>query len=155
MYSLLRNILFKLDPERAHAVALQSMRMANQLGLSHFYASIPEAPRSVMGLNFPNPIGLAAGLDKNADYVDALAAFGFGFIEIGSVTPKPQAGNSMPRLFRLIKEEALINRMGFNNKGVEHVARQLEKMRYKGILGVNLGKNKDTPLERAIDDYLI
>ena len=108
-----------------------------------------------MGLTFPNPIGLAAGFDKNADYIDALAALGFGFIEVGTVTPKPQTGNPRPRLFRLTEQEAIINRMGFNNKGVEYVAQRLEKTRYRGIFGINIGKNRDTPLENAIDDYLI
>jgi dihydroorotate dehydrogenase len=107
-----------------------------------------------MGLTFPNRVGLAAGLDKNADYVDALAALGFGFIEVGTITPRPQQGNPQPRLFRLTEQKAVINRMGFNNKGIEHAVRQLEKTRYRGILGINIGKNKDTPLDKAIDDYL-
>lgn len=106
-------------------------------------------------LTFPNPIGLAAGLDKNGDYLDALGALGFGFIEIGTVTPKPQAGNPRPRLFRLPEHHALINRMGFNNKGQDHVRRQLEKSLYRGVLGVNIGKNRDTPLESAAQDYLL
>jgi len=108
-----------------------------------------------MGLSFPHPIGLAAGLDKNADYIDALATLGFSFIEIGTVTPKPQIGHSRPRLFRLPKQDAIINRMGFNNKGIDYVIRQLEKTSYRGILGINIGKNKDTPVEQAVDDYLL
>lgn len=155
MYSFMRNILFQLDPEQSHHIALQGLRLANQLGLSKLCCKTILNPRRVMGLTFPNPVGLAAGLDKNADYVDALAALGFGFIEIGTVTPKPQVGNPQPRLFRLRHEAAIINRMGFNNKGVEYVARRLEQTKYKGILGVNIGKNKDTPNENAIEDYLI
>ncbi len=108
-----------------------------------------------MGLHFSNPVGLAAGFDKNADFVDALSALGFGFIEIGTVTPKPQAGNPKPRLFRLIQQEALINRMGFNNLGLDHMAQRLRKIKYRGVLGINIGKNKDTPLEQAINDYLL
>lgn len=154
MYTLTRKILFCLDPERAHYAALQGLQWAYQLGLSRWLASVPSRPLTVMGLTFPNPIGLAAGLDKNADYVDALAALHFGFIEIGTVTPKPQAGNPRPRLFRLTEQQAIINRMGFNNKGVDYVARRLKQTRYKGVLGVNIGKNRDTPLENAIEDYL-
>ena len=107
-----------------------------------------------MGLEFPNPCGLAAGLDKNGDYFEALGALGFGFIEIGTVTPKPQSGNPKPRMFRLIEHEALINRLGFNNKGVDYLCRQVKRRRYDGILGINIGKNKDTPNQRAIDDYI-
>lgn len=155
LYSILRKILFSFDPEQSHYLSLKSLKIINQLGLSPLFAQDYAKPCEVFGLIFPNPVGLAAGLDKNADYVDALAALGFGFIEIGTVTPKPQEGNSKPRLFRLAKEEAIINRMGFNNKGVDYVAHRLEQTKYKGILGVNIGKNKDTPLEYAIDDYLI
>ncbi|TAK76344.1 MAG: dihydroorotate dehydrogenase (quinone), partial [Gammaproteobacteria bacterium] len=155
MYSFIKKALFQLDPEQSHSVALHALQLAYRLKLLQLYPTVPNNPRQVMGLTFPNPIGLAAGLDKNADYVDALAALGFGFIEIGTVTPKPQSGNPRPRLFRLAEQEAIINRMGFNNKGVEYVARRLEQTRYRGILGVNIGKNKDTPLEKAIDDYLI
>ncbi len=107
-----------------------------------------------MGLTFKNPIGLAAGFDKSADYVDALAALGFGFIEVGTITPRPQGGNKKPRLFRLNEQHAIINRMGFNNKGMEHAAAKLAKRRYHGVLGINLGKNADTPLDKAVDDYL-
>ena len=110
---------------------------------------------TVMGLNFQNPVGLAAGLDKNGDYIDALAAVGFGFLEIGTVTPRPQAGNPKPRLFRLPEHQAIINRMGFNNLGVDHLVAQVKKCRYQGGLGINIGKNFDTPIENAIDDYLV
>jgi dihydroorotate dehydrogenase len=153
MYPLLKKILFQLDPELSHHITLKGLNAAHRLRLLTAYQQISQ-PCNVMGLTFANPIGLAAGLDKNADYVDALAALGFGFIEIGTITPRPQSGNEKPRLFRLTKEEAIINRMGFNNKGIDYVIKQLEKTRYQGILGINIGKNKETPLEKAIDDYL-
>lgn len=155
MISILHKLLFQLDPEQAHYAALKSLQFANNTGLSRLYQKIPSSPREVMGITFPNSVGLAAGFDKNADYVDALAALGFGFIEIGTVTPKPQDGNPRPRLFRLTPQEAIINRMGFNNKGVEYVAKRLEQTKYRGILGINIGKNKDTPIEKSADDYLI
>lgn len=155
MYDLLKHLLFRIDPEQSHHIALRSLKLAKQCKLSSLLANTIQNPKTVMGLTFKNPIGLAAGLDKNAEYIDALAALGFGFIEIGTVTPKPQLGNPKPRLFRLTKQEAIINRMGFNNKGVEYVARLLEQSQYRGILGVNIGKNKDTPLEKANEDYVI
>ncbi len=154
MNFLLKKLLFSLNPETAHNVALQSLALANKAGLIR-PATKKSKPTKLMGLTFPNPIGLAAGFDKSGDYIDALAALGFGFIEIGTVTPKPQIGNSKPRLFRLTEQEAIINRMGFNNKGIDHVVRQLEKTKYRGILGINIGKNKDTELENSIEDYLI
>jgi dihydroorotate dehydrogenase len=154
MYSILKKILFQLDPETAHTVALRGLQLANFFGLSRRLYQAPNNPCTVMNLHFPNPIGLAAGLDKNGDYIDALASLNFGFIEIGTVTPKPQTGNPKPRLFRLVEQEAIINRMGFNSKGIDYVVRRLEKTKYRGILGINIGKNKDTPLENAIDDYL-
>lgn len=155
MYHFIRRLLFCLKPEVAHDFTLKLLKQANQLGLLRFFRNNIASPRLVMGMLFPNPIGLAAGLDKNGEYIDALAALGFGFIEIGTVTPKPQAGNPKPRLFRLPKENAIINRLGFNGKGVEYVVNQLEKTRYRGILGINIGKNRETPNEHAIDDYLI
>lgn len=155
MYNIMKRILFFLNPETAHTIALKSLNLAYQFGLSRFYPTIPDKPKTIMGLNFPNYVGLAAGFDKNGDYIDALSALGFGFIEIGTITPKSQQGNPKPRLFRLSKQEAIINRMGFNNKGIEHVVNQLKKTSYRGILGINIGKNKDTPLELAIEDYLI
>jgi dihydroorotate dehydrogenase len=154
MYPLIRKFLFQLDPERSHYFALQGLQLAYSLGCSRFLAKKIIKPCKVMGLSFPNPIGLAAGLDKNAEYINALASLGFGFIEVGTVTPKPQEGNPTPRLFRLVKEEAIINRLGFNNKGVEYIVNQLKKTRYQGILGINIGKNRDTPIENALDDYL-
>jgi len=156
MYQLARSLLFKLDPEKSHYLSLEAMKLAQLLRLSSlFTCKVPAKPRQVMGLEFTNPVGMAAGLDKNGDYIDALAALGFGFLEIGTVTPRPQSGNPQPRLFRLPEAEAIINRMGFNNKGVDHLVRQVQRTRYSGILGINIGKNFDTPLERAVDDYLI
>jgi dihydroorotate dehydrogenase len=154
IYSFIKKILFLFNPETAHTLTLNGLRLMEQAKFTAFFPKILSAPREVMGLHFRNPIGLAAGLDKNGDYIDALATLGFGFIEVGTVTPKPQKGNALPRLFRLEKEEAIINRMGFNNKGVDYLVDRLKKTKYKGILGINIGKNKDTPIEHAIDDYL-
>ena len=153
-YGLIKKLLFQLDPETAHGVTLKSLRLANELGLSKIFPAIPASPREVMGLQFPNPIGLAAGLDKNGEYIDALAALGFGFIEIGTITPKPQEGNPRPRIFRLPEQEAIINRLGFNNKGCDYLVEQLKKLKYKGILGINIGKNLTTPVENAVLDYV-
>lgn len=156
MYSLLLKILFLLPPETSHDLALFMIKWAQRLKLSSwFIAPVEPAPVTVMGLEFPNPVGLAAGLDKNADYLDGLASFGFGFIEVGTVTPLPQPGNPAPRMFRLPAASAIINRMGFNNHGVDHLVEKVTASRYQGILGINIGKNKETPAERAVDDYLI
>src|SRR5215831_18151166 len=156
MYALLRPLLFALEAETAHHFTLESLRKLHRLGFVRAARPGPDAcARNVMGIRFPNPVGLAAGLDKNGDYIDALAALGFGFIEIGTVTPKPQEGNPKPRLFRLTDQDALINRMGFNNKGLDYVVERLKQKKFQGILGVNVGKNKDTPLEDAVSDYLI
>lgn len=155
IYPLLRPLFFKLDPETAHHLTLKALHWVSLLGLSNIIFPTPETrPITVMGLEFSNPIGLAAGLDKNGDYIDALAAVGFGFIEIGTITPRPQPGNPKPRLFRLPEHQAIINRMGFNNKGVDHLVEQVKKARYQGVLGINIGKNFDTPIEKAADDYL-
>ncbi len=154
MYQLIKSLLFKLPPETAHYVTLSLLKIAHCLTLTRFIKQPSDHPIQLMGLTFPNRVGLAAGLDKNGDYIEALSSLGFGFIEIGTVTPKPQLGNPKPRLFRLAKEKALINRMGFNNKGMDYLASKLEKTNYRGILGINIGKNKDTPNEKAIDDYL-
>lgn len=156
MYSLLLKVLFLLPPETSHDIALIIIKWAQRLNLSSwFIAPVESAPVTVMGLEFPNPVGLAAGLDKNADYLDGLASFGFGFIEVGTVTPLPQPGNPMPRMFRLATVSGIINRMGFNNRGVDHLVEQVIASRYKGILGINIGKNKDTSADQAVDDYLI
>ena len=146
LYALARPLLFSLDPETAHRVTLQ---LAGFLP----YAAVPPCPVRALGLQFPNPVGLAAGLDKNAERIDALAKLGFGFIEVGTVTPRPQAGNPRPRLFRLPQAQALINRFGFNNVGVDAFLRNVVRSRYRGILGINIGRNADTPPERAADDY--
>ncbi len=154
MYKILQKYLFSLDPEKAHALTLDSLWFAEKIGLTKLFVKPIIKPVQVMGLTFPNLLGLAAGLDKNGDYIDALGSLGFGFIEIGSVTPRPQEGNPKPRLFRLEKQNAILNRMGFNNKGVAHVVQQLQKIKYRGILGINIGKNKDTPNENALNDYV-
>ncbi|MDM8564502.1 quinone-dependent dihydroorotate dehydrogenase [Candidatus Halobeggiatoa sp. HSG11] len=154
-YSLLRPILFVLPPETAHKVTLINLNVLYKLGLTKlFFRNIPYAPCTIMGLDFPNPVGLAAGMDKDGEYIGSLASLGFGFIEVGTVTPRPQTGNPYPRLFRLPKKQAIINRMGFNNKGVDNLVTNIQKAHFKGILGVNIGKNADTPLENAVDDYL-
>lgn len=149
-------LLSRLDPETAHDFTLRCLRLGCRGPVARLMtARVPLSPCWVMGIEFPNPVGLAAGLDKNADYVEALGALGFGFIEVGTVTPRPQPGNPKPRLFRLSSVEALINRMGFNNRGVDYVVDRLQRSCFKGIVGINIGKNFDTPLERAADDYLI
>ncbi|WP_069383491.1 quinone-dependent dihydroorotate dehydrogenase [Halomonas caseinilytica] len=155
MYSLARSLLFRLDAEKAHGMALSALDLAHRLGLAtHLGSGSVDDPVTLMGLSFPNRIGLAAGLDKNADHLDALGALGFGFVEVGTVTPKPQDGNPRPRLFRLPEGEAIINRMGFNNAGVDHLVERVRRTRYDGIIGINIGKNLTTPVERAVDDYL-
>jgi dihydroorotate dehydrogenase len=155
LYRLLRPALFRLDPETAHRLSLSSLSLAARLGpLNPLRQRLPGNERRVMGLRFPNPIGLAAGLDKDGDHIDGLAALGFGFIELGTVTPRPQPGNPKPRLFRLPEAEALINRMGFNNKGVGHLVERVRQARFQGIIGINIGKNLLTPIDRALDDYI-
>jgi dihydroorotate dehydrogenase len=155
LYDLARTALFQLDPERAHELALKSLAaLGPGTALLGAGADQPDDARRVMGLQFPNAVGLAAGLDKNGAYLDALGLLGFGFIEIGTVTPRPQPGNPRPRLFRLEDRDAIINRLGFNNDGVEQLLRNVERSRYKGVLGINIGKNFDTPIERAADDYV-
>ena len=154
LYPLARHLLFCLPTETSHHLSLAGISLAERLGMTALLPVIPENPVSLMGLRFPNPVGLAAGLDKNGDHIDGLAALGFGFIEIGTVTPRPQPGNPRPRLFRLPQATAIINRMGFNNLGVDHLVGQVERCRYRGVLGINIGKNFDTPVERAAEDYL-
>jgi dihydroorotate dehydrogenase len=156
LYPLLRPILFSLNPETAHEVTLKLLNVANASGIGQLiYPTIKDKPVNVMGLDFKNPVGLAAGMDKNGDYINALDALGFGFLEIGTVTPRPQPGNPKPRLFRLPEHQAIINRMGFNNFGIDHLLTQVKLSGYSGILGINIGKNFDTPIENAIEDYLI
>tara|TARA_R110001592_G_scaffold52649_8_gene161281 strand:+ start:10749 stop:11771 length:1023 start_codon:yes stop_codon:yes gene_type:complete len=154
-YSVLRNLLFRLSPETSHDLSLDWMSAAHRLKLlTPFVHAIPNAPCKVMGIHFPNRVGLAAGLDKNADHMDALAALGFGFIEVGTVTPRPQPGNPKPRLFRLADEKAIINRMGFNNKGIDYLIERVKKSHFSGPIGINIGKNVDTPVDKANSDYL-
>ncbi|MCM0612343.1 quinone-dependent dihydroorotate dehydrogenase [Marinobacter sediminum] len=154
MYGLIRNLLFRLPPEQAHNIALNSLDLAGRLGLlGAFSRKVDALPVNVMGLDFPNPVGLAAGLDKNADHLDALGVLGFGFIEVGTVTPVAQPGNPKPRMFRLPEHQAIINRMGFNNEGLEHLLERVDKRRYQGVLGINVGKNKNTPNEESESDY--
>ena len=154
-YCLVRPIAFALDPETAHNAAIGGMRTLARFGLLPPYQPLPDQAIDVMGLRFPNRIGLAAGLDKNGEAIDGLAAWGFGFLEIGTVTPRPQAGNPKPRLFRIAQAQAIVNRMGFNNRGVDVLIENVKAAKFPGILGINIGKNFDTPIERAADDYLI
>ncbi len=156
MYHVARPFLFGLDAERAHTLGLKSIDLAWRTGTSRLLARRPEPlPTRAFGLTFPNPVGLAAGLDKNGAHIDALLALGFGFVEVGTVTPRPQAGNAKPRMFRLPEHNAIINRLGFNNEGVDALVRNVERAQRKhGLLGINIGKNKDTPNEDAASDYL-
>ena len=151
---LINQFLLFLEPERAHHLALNALQIVERTLLLYPPRYNNIKPIRLMGLSFPNPIGLAAGLDKNGDYIDALAALGFGFIEIGTVTPKPQPGNPTPRLFRLPEKKAIINHMGFNNKGVDYLVKKVKKARYQGILGINIGKNAHTAIEKSLNDYL-
>ncbi|WP_460132641.1 quinone-dependent dihydroorotate dehydrogenase [Pseudomonas sp. S1_E04] len=156
MYSLARKMLFTLSPETSHTLALDVIGAGGRLGLNGLLSKAPaRLPVKIMGLEFPNPVGLAAGLDKNGIAIDGLAQLGFGFVEVGTVTPRPQQGNPKPRLFRLPQVQALINRMGFNNEGVDQLVSRVQAARYTGVLGINIGKNLDTPVERAVEDYLI
>lgn len=153
-YSLIRPLLFALDAERAHELTLRLIAVADTLGIGRLQP-VDRNPVEVMGLRFPNRVGLAAGLDKNGTAVDGLERLGFGFLEVGTVTPRPQPGNPKPRLFRLAEHQAIINRMGFNNAGIDVLLERLACVRYRGILGINIGKNFDTPIDQAINDYLI
>jgi dihydroorotate dehydrogenase len=158
MYGLMRSLLFTLPTETSHLVAMSSLDWARTLQLQGLLGGARAGrgvPLNVMGIEFPNALGLAAGLDKNADHIDGLAALGFGFIEIGTVTPRPQPGNPLPRLFRLPEQQAIINRMGFNNKGMDYALDRIRRSHFKGVLGINIGKNFDTPFDKAADDYLI
>ena len=156
IYQTIRPLLFRLDAERAHHLTLRGLKVAEAARVTALLPGVPACrPRRLMGLDFPNAVGLAAGLDKNGECIDGLAALGFGFIEIGTVTPRPQPGNPKPRLFRIPQARGIINRFGFNNDGVDALLANVAKARYRGILGINIGKNFDTPIERATDDYLI
>ena len=158
-YQLFRPILFLFSAEKSHHLTLNTLKLSAKLGLlTLFRKKVTTIPVKVMGIEFPNQVGLAAGLDKNGDYLNALSQLGFGFIEIGTITPRSQPGNPTPRLFRLPKANAIINRMGFNNQGIKHLLQQVDNVRQSGhigIIGINIGKNFDTAVENAVDDYLI
>lgn len=154
-YSLVRKVLFKFDPERIHEMTIKGLKSTGATPLNFPYKQdVTNKPVQAMGIYFPNPCGLAAGLDKNGECIRAFESMGFGFVEVGTVTPRPQPGNDKPRIFRLPEANAVINRMGFNNKGVDYLVDQVRKAKYKGVLGINIGKNKDTPDENAKDDYI-
>lgn len=156
MYWLAQKLLFSLDAEVSHDLTLNFLKRAQNTPLEAFFKQdVATKPTQFLGMTLPNPLGLAAGLDKNGECIDAFAAMGFGFIEVGTVTPLPQAGNDKPRLFRLKDAQAIVNRMGFNNKGVDYLVEQVKQSQYRGVLGINIGKNKVTPEENALDDYLI
>lgn len=152
LYRAMRPALFCIDPETAHGLTMHALAMAHRMGIAS-HRPPRERPVTVMGLRFPNPLGMAAGMDKHGEFLDALASLGFGFLEVGGITPRPQPGNPRPRLFRLQQAEAVINRFGFNSVGAKQAALNIHRSSYQGILGVNLGKNKDTPIERAAEDY--
>ncbi|QBY42833.1 quinone-dependent dihydroorotate dehydrogenase [Arsenophonus nasoniae] len=155
-YSLIRKALFRLNPEQAHEITFRQLKYIMHSPLQFMIRqSVNFKPTTCMGLTFKNPLGLAAGLDKDGECIDAFGAMGFGFVEIGTVTPRPQPGNEKPRLFRLVEAEGLINRMGFNNLGVDNLVENVKKAKYDGIIGINIGKNKDTPIEQGKEDYLI
>ena len=156
-YNLTRRFLFSMNPEKAHDLTIDLMKNLGRTPLRHLFGGVKTpTSKQVMGLTFPNPVGLAAGLDKNGECLDAWFAMGFGFVEVGTVTPRPQAGNDKPRMFRVVEAEGIINRMGFNNKGVDYLVEQVSKVKNRtGILGINIGKNKDTPVEKGKDDYLL
>ncbi len=156
LYPIIRPALFKLDPERVHELTIKQLRLLGGTPFERLiHQRVPSRPVSCMGLQFDNPLGLAAGLDKNAECIDAFGSMGFGFVEVGTVTPRAQSGNDKPRLFRLTEAEGIINRMGFNNLGVDHLVENVKKAKFRGIIGINIGKNKDTSVEQGKDDYLI
>ncbi|WP_448212982.1 quinone-dependent dihydroorotate dehydrogenase [Colwellia sp. MEBiC06753] len=155
LYSAIRKVLFSFDPEVIHNLTIKGFHHTGNSPLKALYRQkVQNKPVEVMGINFPNPVGLAAGLDKNGECIQAFSALGFGFVEVGTVTPRPQPGNPKPRIFRLVEANGIINRMGFNNKGVDYLVDQVRKANFNGVLGINIGKNKDTPEENAKDDYI-
>ncbi len=156
-YPLLRTVMFRFPAEFSHELGLHGMQLMGNSGLGHaLYQPVESNPISLMGLDWRNKVGLAAGLDKNGDCISGLLAMGFGHIEIGTVTPRPQPGNPKPRLFRIPEQQAIINRMGFNNKGIDHLVSQVDRVKDRsGLIGINIGKNFDTPVDNAVDDYLI
>lgn len=154
-YPAIRKVLFQFDAETIHELTIKGLKSTGSTPLNALYKQrVAKKPVTVMGINFPNPLGLAAGLDKNGECINAFAAMGFGFIEVGTVTPRPQPGNPKPRIFRLPEANAVINRMGFNNKGVDYLVSQVRSAKFSGVLGINIGKNKDTLDENAKDDYI-
>ena len=156
MQSLVQKLLLQCEPEKSHDFTINWLNKTQHTPLKWMYSTTPIAkPVTVAGIKFDNPVGLAAGLDKNGDCIDAFSSMGFGFVEIGTVTPRPQPGNPKPRLFRLPEKQAIINRMGFNNKGVDHLVEQVKEAKFKGPIGINIGKNKDTEDTKALEDYLI
>ena len=156
LYRLARIGFFQLDAEKAHNLAIENFKRFNGTPLDLFYRQqLPHRPVECMGLTFRNPVGLAAGLDKNGECIQAFDAMGFGFVEVGTVTPRPQSGNDKPRIFRLLDSEGIINRMGFNNLGVDNLIENIKKAKFDCVLGINIGKNKDTPIEKGTEDYLI
>lgn len=156
LYRLMRNLMFCIDAEKSHHLGMAAINLMEMTGLSWLLTrKMASRKVKVMGLEFPNAVGLAAGLDKNGDYIEAMSALGFGFVEIGTVTPRPQPGNPKPRLFRIPEAEGIINRMGFNNLGVDHLLEQVKAAKTRSLVGINIGKNFDTPVENAVDDYLI
>lgn len=154
MYSLIRPALFSLDAEKAHDLTLRALSRSAPLVTRLYGRRVASAPTRLMGLDLPNPVGLAAGLDKTGAHIDGLAALGFGFLEIGTVTPMPQPGNGRPRLFRLSEQQAILNRFGFNNEGAPALVERVRRAGFSGVLGINIGKNKATPPERAVEDYV-
>ncbi|HEY4375370.1 MAG TPA: quinone-dependent dihydroorotate dehydrogenase [Burkholderiales bacterium] len=155
-YPAARAALFQLEAERAHAVTMRGLNLLAGLGIAGLVnGRVPDDPRTVMGIRFPNPVGMAAGVDKNGECIDGFGALGFGFLELGGICPRAQPGNPQPRLFRIPQANAVINRLGFNNLGVDVLVQNLKHRSYKGVIGINLGKNLDTPLEKAADDYAI
>lgn len=154
-YSAIRKVLFQFDPETIHEITIKGLKTTGKSPLNLFYKQkVANKPVNVMGIEFPNPVGLAAGLDKNGECINAFSAMGFGFVEVGTVTPRPQPGNDKPRIFRIVEKNGIINRMGFNNKGVDYLVDRVRKAKFDGVLGINIGKNKDTPEENAKDDYI-
>ena len=155
MYVIVKKILFLFNPEFANHLAIFGLRVLDQTRLQALICERPKfIPRIVCGIKFENPVGLAAGFDKNAEYIDLMAKLGFGFIEVGTLTPLPQPGNAKPRSFRLTKEEGIINRFGFNNIGIDKAIENIKNIKFSGVLGINIGKNLNTPIEKAIEDYL-
>ena len=156
LYRIMRSFLFMLPPEKAHNLSIKQLKMTHGTVLDLFYRQkVQQRPVQVMGLTFPNSVGLAAGLDKDADCIDAFGAMGFGHIEVGTVTPVAQPGNAAPRIFRVLEGEGIINRMGFNNHGVDNLIENVKNSNFKGVIGINIGKNINTPVEEGKEDYLI